>query len=410
MPGLVPDPTSHIADILKIVQSPRVQQVRKGYKPITPVVNNTFQQAQKQFNSPGLGLGSTLGNFFSQLGQQQQDPIAALYQQLLGQLSSPVAMPTAPNSADVMNQVKAAINPIYDQRAKTAQGQSQRAQADVQGMYGALADDYERLAPQQAAQAKQAQNEISQVYGQLRSNIEGNYSRVSSDQAELFKSLGIEDALPDATADQNAVVNDAMVAASENQAQQQQRYLDQGQADQTYYREGSPIATMAGNEYSRDLLNQLQDYLNQNESERASGIQSSYLDQLGQANNNYNQQLQIAQGQQGNNQQMLFQLLQAQMQAQAQQNNQPMTADSFLSGLPDGVQQSTAGAYTQLQRSPEAVYGKVEDPRNPVPGSFVETTPQWYMAQADKMYQSGQIDGPTYQALLQYLQMKYKTS
>lgn len=408
--GLVPDPTSHIADILKIVQSPRVQQVRKGYKPITPIVNKTFQQAQQKFNSPGLQFGKNIGGFLAGLGQQQQqDPITALYEQLLGQLSSPVAMPTAPNNADIMNQVKAAINPIYDQRANTARAQGDRAQADVQGMYGQLADDYERLAPQQAAQAKQAQDEISQVYGQLRSNIEGNYSRVSNDQAELFKSLGIEDALPDAMAGQSDVVNDALTAASENQAQQQQRYMDLGQADQTYYREGSPIATMAGNEYSRGILDQLTDYLNQNESERASGIQSSYLDQLGQATNNYNQQLQFAQSQQQNNQQMLFQMLQAQMQAQAQQSNQPVTADSFLSGLPNGVQQSTAGAYTQLERSPEAVYGKVEDPRNPVPGTFVETTPQWYMAQADKMYQSGQIDGPTYQALLQYLQLKYKS-
>jgi hypothetical protein len=58
-----------------------------------------------------------------------------------------------------------------------------------------------------------------------------------------------------------------------------------------------------------------------------------------------------------------------------------------------------------LERSPEAIYGKVQDPRSPVPGTFVQTTPEWYLSQADKMYQQGQIDASTHQALIMYLQL-----
>jgi hypothetical protein len=93
------------------------------------------------------------------------------------------------------------------------------------------------------------------------------------------------------------------------------------------------------------------------------------------------------------------------LQGQVNGKQQSLTPDSFMSGLPPQVQQAVAGAYTQLQRSPEAVYGKVEDKRNPVPGTYVETTDQWYMAQADEMFKRGEIDATTLQALQMFLQL-----
>ena len=84
---------------------------------------------------------------------------------------------------------------------------------------------------------------------------------------------------------------------------------------------------------------------------------------------------------------------------------QELTPDSFMASLDPRIQQSVAGAFTQLQRSPEAIYGKVEDPRNPVPGTFVETTPEWYLAQADEMLKRGQITPEQHQALLMYIQL-----
>jgi hypothetical protein len=376
----------------------------------------TRQRIGNRSNSSTIQPGASIrgiGDLSRQIagmmgGAQQQptqtDPLMDLYQSLIDQLQSPVNMPTGVDTKDLMAQVQKAINPIYDQRASAAQHTTDRARGDVQGMYKALADDYKQLAPEQIAQAQANKEEIEQLYGSLRSNIEGDYSRVSNEQADMFKQLGITDALPDVLDQQNDSVTDALTASSENEAQQLQRYQDIGQQDATYYREGSPNAIMTGNEISTDMLAQLSDTLNQIEAERSSGIQSGYLDQLSQAQNQLGQQQQSAQSETARRQGMLWEMLSGQMN----QKQQPLNADSFMAGLPPQIQQSVAGAYTALQRSPEAVYGKVEDKRNPVPGTFVETTPQWYLAQADEMLRRGEIDETTYQALQMYLQLQQK--
>lgn len=365
-----------------------------------------------QFRSPqsdaaGSALSNVLGitGQLGQLMQQQNNPMTDLYNQLLEQLQQPVAAPNGINKDDLMNQVKAALNPIYDQRAATARAQDARGEADIKGMAKALADDFKASGAAQAKENAQNQADVASIYGQLRSNIEGSYGRVNQDQADLFQQLGIQDALPAVTAQQQPAQMDALNAASANQAQQQQYYQDTSKADQTYYNEGSPIAIMAGNEQAANLLSQLTDYLNQNESERASGIQSGYLDQLGQAQNQLAQQQQMAASETDRRQNMLWQILQSQLQGSKAQQASPL--DQFMGSLPSNVQQSVAGAFTQLQRSPESVYGKVEDPRSPVPGTFVNTTPQWYAQQADQMFQNGQIDAATHQALLMYLQLYY---
>lgn len=356
--------------------------------------------------NPGMRLGATIGNLLTRGSQQQEvDPISSMYEQLLQQLQQPVDMPQAVDTEDLMRQIQTAINPIYDQRASSAKGQDQRNRQEVEDMYRALANDYERLAPQQTAQAAANQEDIQQIYGQLRSNIEGDYSRVAAQQADEFAKLGITDALPSVLEDQQAPVQQALTSAAENQAQQEQRYMDIGAMDQTYFREGSPNATMRGNEIQTDMLAQLTDYLNQIEAERTAAIQSGYTDQLNQANSLLSQQQQNAQQQANRNQEMLWQMLQAQMQGQ---NPAALTPDSFMGSLPGQQQQSVASAFTRLQRSPEAIYGKVEDKRNPVPGTFVETTPQWYMAQADEMLRRGEIDPVTHQALLMYMQLYFK--
>jgi hypothetical protein len=338
--------------------------------------------------------------------QMPNDPLMDLYNQLISQLQAPVNMPTGVNTADLMEQVKKAINPIYDARAKNAEASTGRATGQVKDMYRALSNDYERLAPEQVAQAEQSKKEIEGLYGQLRSNIQGDYSRVSQEQGDLFKSLGIEAALPDVLEEQAAPVQEALTGAAENQAQQMQRQQDIGQMDATYYREGSPNATMTGNDISTEMLAELQDYLGQVEGDRASGIQSTYMDQLGQAQSQLAQQQQNATGEAGRRQEMLWQMLSSQLNAK-QQPQPELTPDTFMGQLPPNMQQSVAGAFTRLQRSPEAVYGKVEDKRNPVPGTYVETTPEWYMQKADEMLQNGEIDETTHQALLMYLQLNF---
>lgn len=412
-----------IAELLsRLLHSPRGQALSNTFgRQFVDTANRygagPFGQGTSSLNNSNAGpgayanlgsiinrLGSGVGNLASQPQQAQpQDPMQILYQQLLDQLQSPVAQPKAVDNAAIMRQVQDALNPIYDQRARSAEEKTGRYEKDVKGMYDALAKDYERLAPEQAAQAADAQQQIQDLYGQLRSNITGSYARISQEQGDLFKQLGIEDALPDVLDDQSAAVNDASIAASENQAQQEQRYMDIGQMDQSYYREGSPIATMTGNEQATNLVNKLQDYLAQIDAERTAAIQSGYLDQLGQAQNQFSSQQSTANSETARRQEMLWQMLQGQLNG----SNTKLTPDTFMAQLNPNTQQSVAQAFTQLQRSPEAVYGKVQDPRNPVPGTFVETTPQWYMAQADNMYKNGQIDAATYQALQMYMQLYF---
>lgn len=415
--------------IARLVQSPRVQYGAKqlgsfgsyGSGPFRtqspqrmPLTTRMGNRSNSGMSGDYDGIGASINGIGQILagmsgGQpqaQQNDPLMDLYEQLMNQLQAPVNMPTGVNTDDLMRQVKAAINPIYDQRASAAEERTTRATGQVKDMYRTLANDYERLAPEQIAQANANKAEVEKLYGTLRSNVKGDYARVSSEQAELFKQLGIEDALPEVLEEQSAPVEDALIAASENQTQQMQRAQDIGQMDATFYREGSPNAVMAGNEISTDMLSQLNEYLNQVEAERSAGIQGGYMDQLSQANSQLAQQQQAAQGEQGRRQEMLWQMLQGQLN----QKQQPveLNPDTFMQGLPPNVQQSVAGAFTRLQRSPEAVYGKVEDRRNPVPGSFVETTPEWYMAQADEMLKRGELDPTTHQALLMYLQLNFQ--
>lgn len=419
----------NIAEVLaRLVRSPRVQTGANVLKGLLPLSSGPLRSSNPSsisglgpsrgasprtsqwYDNPGGMFGGIIGSVLSQNGQQMQqaqDPLMALYEQLLSQLQQPVDMPTGIDTEDLMEQVRKAIDPIYDQRSQAAQTRGRESRQEVQDMYRALANDYERLAPQQVAQAAAAQDQVEQLYGQLRSNIEGSYARVSEEQGDLFKQLGIEAALPDVLADQQAAVTEASTAASQNQAQQEQRYMDIGQMDSTYFREGSPVATMAGNEISTDMLSQLNEYLNQLEAERTSGIQSTYMDQLGQAQSQLGQQQQMAQSEAARRQDMLWQMLQSQLQGRNQQQS-ALTPDVFMSQLPPQVQQQIGTAFTKLQRSPEAVYGKVEDKRNPVPGTFVETTPQWYMAQADEMLRRGEIDASTHQALLMYMQLWFK--
>lgn len=355
-------------------------------------------------NALGSAMGGVAGNLASLLGanpQQQMDPMQELYNQLLNQLQSPVAMPTGVNTEDLMRQVQNALNPIYDQRRDAAKAQNAEGQREIENMYRALSNDYERLAPEQINQADENKKQIEQMYGQLRSNVEGSYSRVAKEQSDLFKQLGIESAAPEVLGDQQEQMQRVLNAAAENQTQQEQRYQDIGQMDATYYREGSPNATMRGNELRTDLLDQLTQYLNQVEAERTSGIQSGYMDQLNQANSQLMQQQQIAQSEAARRQEMLWSILQAQMSGSGQE----ITPDSYMASLSPALQQSVAQAYTQLERSPESVYGKTRDPRTP-DGAYVETTPQWYLLQADQMLQNGQITPEQHQALIYYLQLK----
>lgn len=402
------------------------QLQRTASQPMPFVMPNTIGASPRSSSSvvnPNAAsqLGSIIGQsvkrlpIFSNPALQPQvaqptDPMMDLYSNLIDQLQQPVKVPTGIDTKDLMSQIQKAINPIYDQRKRAAEERGGRYRKEVAGMYKALADDYKQLAPQQQQEAEQAQQDINNLYGQLRSNIKGDYARVAKDQAAEFKRLGLSSVLPDILKQEQAPVQDALVAAAENQAQQQQRYEDIGNIDAEYYREGSPNAILTGNNIRTDMLAELGNYLDQVDAERTAGIQSGYLDQLGQAQNRLAQQQQVANEENNRRQQMLWEMLQAQAglgKSGTGSSSKTAARDALMSALSPELQQSVADSFTQLQRSPESVYGKVEDPRNPVPGTYVQTTPEWYMAQADQMLKNGQIDEATHQALLEYIQLYY---
>lgn len=338
--------------------------------------------------STGLGARNPLQ-------QPMQDSLGPLYESLLGMLTGSVGV----DEADLMRQVRGALDPIYNERIATARETAGEGKEDIRGMYRALASDYERLAPEQAEQAAEAQQQVEDLYGELRTNIEGNYARIAEEQGDLFKQLGIEAAAPEVLNPQSEQAVAAMNRAEELGTQQQQRYMDIGNIDETYYREGAPLASLTSANRVSDLMGQLQNFVGATEAERTAGIQSSYTQLLGQAQNRAAQMQAQQQG-------MLFDILQGQLQAQSAGQDVEMTPDLFLSSLPPELAAEVGSNFRAIERSPEAIYGAVEDPRHPVPGTYRTLTDEWWFNKVDEMYEKGQLSEAGRQALMQFLRLR----
>lgn len=342
--------------------------------------------------------------------QQQQipqpDPLGELYASLLEQLQAPVAV----DEADLMNQIRAQFDPVFDARRaaleqmmQEAQGRSRTGREEVVGQYESLAQDYERLAPEQLAAAEEQRAATEQLYGELRSNIEGNYSRIQQEQADLFEQLGIEAAAPEVLEPQGQEAARAMTRADELGTLAQQRQSDIGALESDYYRSGAPIARLTGTNRSQQMLADLESYLRQRETdlgmveaERTSGIQSAYTQLLQQAQ-------QQAQQQEMFQQESLMNILMGQLQGQQQEPPDLTDPQTFLQSLPQGVGQGVLDAYTRIQREPEIIENKQTSQLNPVPGTLVPATTQLQMQMAEELLQQGAIDNATFQALLHFI-------
>lgn len=338
---------------------------------------------------PGASPGGDLGD---------------LYEQLLSQLTSPVGV----NEDDLMAQIRGQYDPVFDaRRAAIEQGmqrteqRTQRGREDIEGSYEAFAQEYKDLAPEQREQAAQAQADIEQLYGELRSNIEGNYSRIAGEQEDLFAQLGIEGATEEVLDPQQEQTLQSMTAAEELGTQQQQRYMDIGNVDETYYREGAPLARLTGANRSTDLLTQLQDYLSEQEmglqqleAERTSGIQSAYNQLLSQSRSQ-------AASQQQSQQQMLWQMLQSQMEGQQPQE---LTPETYYQTLPPELQQEVGAAFRSIERSEAVQTGQVP---GRVGGTFVSTPDAYWLEAAEQMRSEGRISDQAYMALVNYIRMSF---
>lgn len=357
--------------------------------------NSSSQRRIKtvQRNEPGQVYGSN-----------EQSRLGELYEMLLEQMSQPVNV----DQASLMAQARGQIDPIYDQRIAAledmmarAEERSQRQRQDIEQGYELLAEDYEKLAPEQAEQAEQTQASIEELYGTLASNIEGHYSRISDEQMDLFKQLGIEDAAPEVLGDQQEQQLQALQAAEELGALNQQRYIDIGDIDETYWREGSPLAILTGQNVSTDMMAQLQDYLAQQEagiqgleSERAAGIQGLFSQLLNQAQNR-------AASTESTNQQMLFDMLTSQMGAGA---GQELTPEVYLRQLDPQTKNEVSKAFRAIERSEPIQTGQVP---GRVGGTSVSTPDTYWIEAAEEMYNSGQLSAEGYLALTTYLRLAF---
>ena len=320
-----------------------------------------------------------VGSLNSRSGSQS-DVLGTLYAQLIEQLQGGSGV-----GAGYDSQLAA-----IDQMRNAAMQRGEEGREDILAMYDALGLDYERLAPEAAAQSQSAREEVSKLYSQLSSNIEGNYSRIAQEQADLFSQLGIEAAAPDVITPQSEAAQRALTRASETGAANEQRMIESGNIDESYYRQGAPLARLQGANTAADFMRSVEDRLleldfmrGDVEAQRASAIAQD----------------------EARRQQMLWEMLMAGgAGAQAQQEMNP--SDVFISSLEPSLQREVASAFRAIESSEEVIYNRVQDPRHPVPGTFVPVTNEWWLNQIDQMYQNGQISETTYQALLYYTRLR----
>lgn len=196
-----------------------------------------------RFRSGVEGLLDQLRSQFQEPAPEPENPLGALYDSLLQQLQAPVSV----DEADLMNQIRAQFDPVFDARREAlqqmmaeAQQRSQTGRQEVVNQYESLGQNYEELAPQQLEQAEEQQAATEELFSQLRSNVEGNYSRIQQEQADLFSQLGIEEALPQVLEPQGEDAQRAMARADELGTLAQQRQADVGNIEADYYRSGAP--------------------------------------------------------------------------------------------------------------------------------------------------------------------------
>jgi hypothetical protein len=328
------------------------------------------------------------------------------------------------DEADLMRQVRGQFDPVYDARIAAlremmglAEERTTRGRGEVEGMYGSLAEDYERLAPEARAQAEDFRQQTEDLYGQLRSNIEGSYSRIQEEQGDLFKQLGIEAAAPDVLEPQGAQAARAAAAAETFGTLAQQRESEVGRLESAYWKEGAPLATLTGSNMSAEMLQNLEDYLRMREqditmaeAERSSGIQQAYTQLLMQAQGQ-------AQQQERWQQEQLFRLLQGQMQ-QGQQVESPFAdamsdvsnPDIFAQYLPQGQGQQFLDAWNSLMQTPEVRTGRQFIGQSltdyPIPGDVVPTTDAFMEGLVQEMLSSGAISPATAGQLIQFMRMR----
>lgn len=305
------------------------------------------------------------------------DPLGELYMDLIESLQGGGMQV---DSADLMAQITAAIDPVFNARQQAIENLMARAQErvgenrqNVEAMYEDLSEDYLKQVPEAMEQGEEAEAEVEQLYGQLASNIEGHYSRISAEQEEMFGRLGIEAAAPEIMAAQGEQQGQALAAAEQLGTVNRQRYEDVGNIDATYFREGAPLAQLQGKNLSAEMLQGLEDYLFQREQdllqlqgERQSEITSAFGQLMGSAQGD------IAEQQRWQTE-MLFRALENMQERNQWQSEfglkQAELGPQFGMASPD-----IQNAFQAIMGNPDVIAGRQTDPDALIAGTRVPLT------------------------------------
>lgn len=342
--------------------------------------------------------------------QPRPDPLGQLYMDLIESLQGPAM---GVDSADLMAQITAAIDPVFNARQQAIENLMARAQErvgsnrqNVEQMYEDLSQDYLEQVPEAQAQGEAAEAEVEQLYGQLASNIEGHYSRIAAEQEEQFKRLGIEAAAPEVMGEQGEQQAQALAAAEQLGTVNRQRYEDIGNIDATYFREGAPLASLQGKNLSAEMLQGLEDYLFQREQdllqlqgERSSEITSAFQQLMGSAQGS------VAEQQRWQTE-MLFNALENMQEQRRWESEFGLKQQSQMGALGGLSPQSASRVNSALQSillNPNVVAGRQTDPDALIAGTRVPLTDAYLRQLAAQYAQQYGLSQAEYNALVQML-------
>ena len=196
-------------------------------------------------------------------GNPAIDDIIAL-QNMLGVGMNPVDMDEL--QAELRKAIAGQYDPMISYTNKDIAGAKKRARAakkDIGAIYDDLVNYYEGQVKPTKERGKQAKADAAANANALRQSITDDYAARIREQVDDYKRLGIEAAVPSATEQQDADKANALAMAANTQASENAALTQQEAADLAYWTEGAGIASSEGAEQQSAIVQQLNQYLNE---------------------------------------------------------------------------------------------------------------------------------------------------
>jgi hypothetical protein len=308
-------------------------------------------------------------------------PKSAL-QQLMDQINS-INTPATPED-QLMSQATASagaqFDPLIAQLKSQMSSTTKKAQgneATAKQMYNDLATNIASELPGITDTFKQASDQTQQRYTDAQNQLQQQYDTQAQQQAALYQKLGIQAAGPSVS---QQAADDQSYFQNQNKEDENNALnaLQQEQnSDTTYNQQTVDNTKLAGNNAAQSIGSQLQDYLDQANSQ-LSGLdaskQGAIQSALGQLQQQDAQRVQQGNTQQYNQLMDLFNLQLKMQQMQDTEANQsqlfkgtsgPEGASNYLSGVygnNDAMSSDIMSALNQVMGSKAATSGKYQDP------------------------------------------------